>query len=119
MAELIIRRCAAAWQDRMRDYRVLVDGSERGRVSNGSEIRVDVAPGRHRVQVKIDWCGSPAVDVDVEEGMVQVLDCGPNATPLTLMYYVFLRVGRYLTLQAGARYPASPHLRDPAPLRVA
>jgi hypothetical protein len=119
MAELIVRRCTAAWQDRMRDYRVLVDGSERGRVGNGGELRVLVAPGRHRVQVKIDWCGSPAVDVDVEEGVVQVLDCGPNATPLTLMYYVFLRVGRYLKLQPGARYPVSPDSCDPAPLRVA
>lgn len=116
MAELIVRRCAAKWQDRMRDYRVLVDGSERGRVGNGGEIRVLVEPGRHRVQVKIDWCGSPAVDVDVEEGVAQVLECGPNATQLTLMYYVFLRPGRYLTLQLGTRQPAS---RDPAPLRAA
>jgi hypothetical protein len=119
MAELIVRRCAAAWQDRMRDYRVLVDGSERGGVANGGELRVLVAPGRHRVQLKIDWCGSPAVDVDVEDGMAQVLDCGPNATPLTLMYYVFFRIGRYLKLQPGARYPVSADTRGPAPLRAA
>jgi hypothetical protein len=112
MAELIVRRRAAWWQDRMRDYIVLVDGSECGRVGNDGEVRVHVEPGRHCVQLKIDWCGSPAVDVDVPEGVVQVLDCGPNATPLTAFFYVIFRSGRYLTLQPGARGEAVPDLRD-------
>jgi hypothetical protein len=73
---------------------------------------VHVEPGRHCVQLKIDWCGSPAVDVDVPEGVVQVLDCGPNATPLTAFFYVIFRSGRYLTLQPGARGEAVPDLRD-------
>jgi hypothetical protein len=113
MAELIVRRRAAWYQDRMRDYIVLVDGSERGRVGNDAEVRVDVAPGRHRVQLKIDWCGSPAIDVDVAEGAAQVLDCGPNATPLTAFFYVIFRTGHYLTLQPGTRHAAVPDLRDP------
>jgi hypothetical protein len=74
MAELIVRRRAAWWQDRMRDYIVLVD-------------------------------------VDVPEGVAQVLDCGPNATPLTALFYVIFRSGRYLTLQPGARGEAVPDLR--------
>ncbi|PQO94040.1 hypothetical protein C5614_22205 [Massilia phosphatilytica] len=114
MAELIVRRRAAWWQDRMRDYIVLVDGSECGRVGNDAEVRVHVAPGRHRVQLKIDWCGSPAVDVDVPEGATQVLDCGPNAMPLTAIFYVIFRTGHYLTLQPGARHDAAPDLRDPS-----
>jgi hypothetical protein len=112
MAELIVRRCAAWYQDRMRDYIVLVDGSERGRVGNDADVRVHVEPGRHHVQLKIDWCGSPAVDVDVPEGTSQVLDCGPNATPLTVFFYVIFRAGHYLTLQPGARRDAVPDLRD-------
>jgi hypothetical protein len=112
MAELIVRRRAAWYQDRMRDYIVLVDGSERGRVGNDAEVRVHVAPGRHKVQLKIDWCGSPAVDVDVAEGAAQVLDCGPNATPLTAFFYVIFRAGRYLTLTPGAHGGAVPDLRD-------
>ena len=112
MAELIVRRRAAWYQDRMRDYIVLVDGSERGRVGSDAEVRVRVEPGRHTVQLQIDWCGSPAVDVDVAAGSAQVLDCGPNATPLTAFFYVIFRAGRYLTLQAGARHLAVPDLRD-------
>jgi hypothetical protein len=115
MAGLIVRRRAAWWQDRMRDYIVLVDGSECGRVGNDDEVRVHVAPGRHRVQLKIDWCGSPAVDVDVAEGGAQVLDCGPNATPFTAFFYVLFRAGRYLTLLPGARMAVVADLRDPAP----
>jgi hypothetical protein len=112
MAELIVKRRAAWYQDRMRDYIVLVDGSECGRVGNDAEVRVHVAPGRHRVQLKIDWCGSPAVDVDVPEGGAQLFDCGPNATPLTAFFYVIFRAGRYLSLQSGACRVAVPDLRD-------
>jgi hypothetical protein len=71
-----------------------------------------VEPGRHKVQLKIDWCGSPAVDVDVAEGAAQVLDCGPRATPFTAFFYVIFRAGRYLTLTPGARGDAVPDLRD-------
>jgi hypothetical protein len=113
MAELIVRRRAAWWQDRMRDYIVLVDGSERGRVGNDAEVRVHVEPGRHRVQLKIDWCGSPVVDVDVPEGVAQVPDCGPNATPLTAFFHVIFRAGHYLTLKPGLQHDAVTDLRDP------
>jgi hypothetical protein len=113
MAELIVRRRAAWWQDRLRDYIVLVDGSECGRVGNDGVVRLHVEPGRHRVQLKIDWCGSPAVDVDVPEGAAQVLDCGPNATPLTGIFYIIFRAGHYLTLRPGARRAAVADLRDP------
>ena len=113
MAELIVRRRAGVLQDMARDYIVLVDGNERGRVADGQEIRLDVEPGRHRVQLKIGWCGSPAVDVDVPEGSAQVLDCGPNANPLTGIFYIIFRTGHYLTLRPGARHAAVPDLRDP------
>ena len=118
MAELIVRRRAAWYQDRMRDYIVLVDGSERGRVGNDAEVRVHVEPGRHKVQLKIDWCGSPVIEVDVPAGGAQVLDCGPNATPLNAFFHVIFRAGRYLTLQPGARRDAVPDLRDPRMLNA-
>jgi hypothetical protein len=113
MAELIVRRRAAWWRDRMRDYIVLVDGSERGRVGDDGEVRVHVEPGRHKVRLKIDWCGSPTVDVDVPEDGAQVLDCGPNATPFTAIFYIIFRTSHYLTLRPGARHEAVPDLRDP------
>lgn len=111
MAELIVRRRAAWWQDRMRDYLILVDGSEAGRVGNGGDVRLQVAPGRHRVQLRIDRCASPALDVDVADGAAHVLDCGPNATPLTAFVYMALRRGHYLALQQGSRHAAVPDLR--------
>jgi hypothetical protein len=113
MAELIVRRRTGVLQDMARDYIVLVDGNERGRVADGQEIRLHVEPGRHRVQLKIDWCSSPAIDVDVPAGGAQVLDCGPNATPLTALAYVIFRTGHYLTLRPGTRQAAVPDLRDP------
>jgi hypothetical protein len=37
-----------------------------------------------------------------------VLDCGPNATLLTLLFDVFFRAGHYLVLQPGARGAGRP-----------
>lgn len=37
-----------------------------------------------------------------------MLDCAPNATLLTLLFYVFFRAGHYLALQPGARAAGSP-----------
>jgi hypothetical protein len=124
MAELIVRRRAAS-QDQMCKYVVLVDGGERGRVGNDSEIRVHVEPGRHRVQLKVNWCRSPAVDVDVPGGGKQVLDCGPDTSPLTdyldifSLFYLFrivFRPGHYLALRPGEHHAAVPDLRDRRPL---
>lgn len=46
-----------------RSYRVLVDGEEVGRLANGRTLRFEVRPGAHRLQVAIDWCSSPGVQV--------------------------------------------------------
>jgi hypothetical protein len=63
--ELVVSRPAGWYQDLLRRYEVVVDGRVAGRLRRGEELRVDVPAGRHRVQARIDWTGSPPVEVDV------------------------------------------------------
>ncbi|SDO22397.1 hypothetical protein [Geodermatophilus sp. DSM 45219] len=62
---LVVSRPAGWYQDRLRRYEVLVDGRVAGRLRRGEDLRLDVPAGRHSVQARIDWTGSPPVEVDV------------------------------------------------------
>jgi hypothetical protein len=108
MAEIVVRR-ASAWGDKMRAYRIFINGENRGIVSENGETRIAVAPGRNVVRMKIDWCWSPAVDLDVEAGTVHALECGPNAHPLLALIYISFLKNRYLWLRASATQPEALH----------
>jgi len=68
MTKVIIKRVKTKWQDRVRDYVILLDGKEIKRISNGSDVEFIVEPGKHTVQMKIDWCSSLKFDVDIAAG---------------------------------------------------
>ncbi len=111
MTAFVVRRKYISWQDRLRSYRVLVDGKEVAEVANGSEIRVDTNPGKHVVQMKIDWCRSKELEVSIEAGETQVLECGPNATPLLALVYITVLRKEYLWLRREAAASLTRHSR--------
>lgn len=99
MTKIIVRREKAIWQDRGRQYIILLDGCEIGRVSNGAELEFDVEPGKHAVQMKIDWCHSRQFDIDVRLAETAILECGPNASPFLALLYITLWKNRYIWLR--------------------
>jgi hypothetical protein len=101
MAEIVVRRKAALWQDRGRNYRIVVDGKDAGTVANGAEARISLTPGRHTVQLKIDWCSSPPVEVDVDPVGAYVLEGGSNVSPFLGIFYITFWKNRYLWLRDG------------------
>ncbi|XLZ68957.1 hypothetical protein ABT364_20745 [Massilia sp. SR12] len=108
--ELIIRRSKALWQDRARKYQVLLDGKFVAEIGHGQEERIAIQPGRHKVQMTIDWCTSPALEFDRAAGQTTTFTCGPNANPFTALLYITAWKGRYLWLrpaQSDARSTAA------------
>lgn len=99
MSQLVVRRIKANWQDRMRDYVVVVDGKEAGRVGNDAEARIEVGPGTHSLHLKIDWCRSPKVEFSTAAGEAVHFECGPNASPFLVLVYVTLWKNRYIWLR--------------------
>lgn len=99
MSEIVLRRPGALWQDRARAYRIIVDGEEVGTITNKSESRITVPPGRHAVRLRIDWGASPELVVDVGAGAQYVLECGPNAHPFIAVLYITIWKNRYLWLR--------------------
>jgi len=99
MTKIIVRRANALWQDRVRKYSILLDGKEVAEVSNGSEVAFDVEAGEHEVQIKIDWCTSRKLEIDVPSAGPLTLECGPNASPFTALLYIFLWKNDYIWLR--------------------
>jgi hypothetical protein len=98
-ARVDIERRAGGYTDRARAYKVLVDGSEVGRIKAGESYGADVAPGHHEVQIAIDWARSPVVELDLAEGESARLFCKPNANPLTVLWYTIFARKRYVALE--------------------
>jgi hypothetical protein len=61
-----------------RKYRVFVDGQKVGTILYRKTEYLSVRPGRHRVQVRIDWWRSNLVSIDIAEGEDIYLECGSN-----------------------------------------
>jgi hypothetical protein len=51
-----------------RTYCVFVDGIEVALLKGREFVTIRVTPGQHRVEAKMDWCKSRAVNVEVESG---------------------------------------------------
>jgi hypothetical protein len=98
-SELMVRRDKTLWRDVARDYHLLVDGKSVARIGHGKEARVALAPGKHTLQMKIDWCTSPLLHVECRAGATLVLDCGNNTHPLLALLYITLWKGKYLWLR--------------------
>ena len=97
MTGLTFRR-GDGWADRLRAYRIFVDGEQRAEINRNSEVAVATSAGRHRVQLKIDWASSPAIEVDVRNGKSEIIECRSNVKlALILLYITFLR-HKYLSI---------------------
>jgi hypothetical protein len=90
------------YADQLRDYRVVCDGVELGRISAGTSREFAISPGTHRLVLKIDWCTSNELAFSI--GIEQLLrfSCGSNLRGLRLLlafYYATLGRTRYLWLR--------------------
>ena len=63
------------WFGRFRKLGVLVDREVVARLKIGETVDLEVAPGQHLLQVKMDWCTSQEVQVCLEAGVHRRFIC--------------------------------------------
>jgi hypothetical protein len=97
--QIEVTRSTKKWPDGLRAYNVVIDGEVAEAVRQGQTIKTPVQPGRHEVWIRIDWCRSPAVVLDLGPGETARLECAPNAQPLLWFLYVTIWRGRYVSLR--------------------
>jgi hypothetical protein len=100
---LIVKRPKRSF-DRVRNYRIIINGEVIGTIANGAELRHPIDPGPHTLQAKIDWCGSPEVRIDAGDTDTTVIVQNRMSAlqaliPLFPLWYISFSRGRYLRLE--------------------
>lgn len=58
------------YRDWLRAYRLFIDDAPHGKIKRGQEVSVDITPGPHEVEARIDWTGSPRLAFTASPGAV-------------------------------------------------
>lgn len=90
-----------SYADRLGVYRILVDGVERARLKAGATVEIPVNAGNHTISARIDWCGSPDVNVTASPHKLTTLHVARNLQGkrifLVILYITLFR-DQYLSL---------------------
>lgn len=66
MATIKIQRTSEL-NNRLRDFRIYVDGEKIGTIKDGETKDFVVSSGQHSIAAKIDWCSSPEVSFNIKD----------------------------------------------------
>ena len=75
MAKINIQR-TNEYNNRLRDYQIYIDNKKVGAIENGGNKDFEIEEGNHTIEAKIDWCGSPKVNVEIINGETKSLKVG-------------------------------------------
>jgi hypothetical protein len=100
MPTLTVRR-DRGWVDRFRNYKIVVDGSEIGRLAEGDLLRQEIATGSHVIEARIDWCGSQPLEFEAssEDLTVLVANATQDGGVLSTIYFLAFKRRNYLCLR--------------------
>lgn len=65
--KIIVSR-SSEWVNRLRTYKVFINGTQVGSLKNGSSEEFEVQPGSNSIQCKVDWYSSQPFVVEAKEG---------------------------------------------------
>lgn len=99
MATLVVRRLHAPRADRLRSYKVMVDGQQRALIGDDSTVQVNLMPGQHRLQLQIDWCRSREAVFSIEHDEIVRMECRPRSNPLLALLYITIWRNDYIALE--------------------
>jgi hypothetical protein len=80
---------SAPVRDRLRSYRVELDGKVIGKVRSGERTDFHVEAGHHRLRMKGDLTGSQTLSFEIKKGAVAHFECQPNGHSLTALIDTF------------------------------
>jgi hypothetical protein len=91
--------------DRLKRYRVIVDGEMVGRLRRGETGSYVTSAGEHEVWIRIDWCRSPVVKLALREGDSVRLECAGSRSIAKAIFRAVVRPSAYLQLEVVASSP--------------
>ncbi|QHW29646.1 hypothetical protein GZH47_01540 [Paenibacillus rhizovicinus] len=100
------------WVNRIREYTILLNDVRVGAIKDGENVRIDIEPGQHELQLTIDWCGSARLPFTIAEGEKLLFRTGCRIGgfdyfhPFTMLYYVLYKKNEYLYVKQEEIRPA-------------
>jgi hypothetical protein len=101
---ITIERAPRGWLNSARSYRVLIDDRPVAGVKYGQAVTVAAAPGRHQLQLAVDWTRSPKLKFDLAEDQELRVRCGPYGNPLVSLFRGIFTPHRSIVLELDARW---------------
>lgn len=98
---MIVLSRGRAFHDKFRKYKVFIDDKHVANIRESEDISIEVKPGKHKVCLKIDWCSSNTIEIEVEEGTDLLLNCGNSVKGISkyfFLYYITFAKHKYLWL---------------------
>jgi hypothetical protein len=91
MTNLTVAR-DSGYADRLRAYKIVLDGVVVGTIRNGETKTFSIVPGHHSLSLKIDWCGSKPVKFAAADGMSVTFDAKNHGRSLAFNLCLELKV---------------------------
>ena len=97
---MITLKRSTGYADKMRAYKVLLDGNAIGSIRQGESKEYPLQAGKHTLQLKIDWCTSKPITFDFTDKPL-TFECGSN-TALKAAFSAFFNIKDYMWLKQTA-----------------
>ena len=97
MTKIIINR-ASEYSNKVRNIKILLDGTEIGKIKDGESKTFPIQPGKHQLKAKIDWCSSNEITLNILEGKVKKISLN-GTNPLLSLYYITFGMNKYLNIK--------------------
>jgi hypothetical protein len=113
-ASIHIDRPAGGYANRLRQFKIVIDGEAVGGLSPGEARTFDVPAGSHTVCAKIDWCRSRKLTLELSERDKAHLVCGnPPLASVLAIVWITLGCRRFpqLAVMAGSQQPQAAKRR--------
>lgn len=72
--------------DKFRKYSIYIDDKYYGKIKNNSKEIIECPLGLHTIQLKIDWCKSRKMSVNINENQDVFLICYPRCKGKNFLY---------------------------------
>jgi hypothetical protein len=83
----IILSRPSQWMNRIRGYKVLINGQQIGVIKNGATEEYTIEPGANTIECKLDWCASRTVPLTIQPGETVYMKVSSG---MKLYYYMVL-----------------------------
>ena len=98
MPVIEIQRDSDRLADHLRSYKVVIDGAVVGAIEPGESAAFDVTTGCHEIFLKVSWCRSEKITVNLTADRTEYFRCRPRANLFTDLYWITLGRHRYISL---------------------